>query len=244
MDSVTLAFDPRCPWCYETSRWLRHLEDLGEIDLDYRLYSLELAHLPKAADPMPLGETARSAQALRVCAAIARRSGTKAMGAFYRALGARVWETSEPAQDRDAMVRECIAELGYPETLVDEAMADPSTWADVVAQHNDLVDNRGGLGVPSLLFPGDAPRAIFGPVICEFPQDQEARELWAKVKWFATNANVYEIKFTQRTRYPDLPGWHVKRSQLTYGTHPWLPPESDDDQPSRAGETVAAKHPA
>jgi protein-disulfide isomerase-like protein with CxxC motif len=237
VEQLTLAFDPRCPWCYETSRWLRHLENLGEIELDYRLYSLELAHLEKGEDPMPMGKTARSAMALRVCVAIARLSGTKAMGKFYKVLGDKVWETTTPAKDREAMTRECVVELGYPESLVDDAMADDSTWEEVVAQHQELVSEMGGVGVPSLLFPNAPRRAIFGPVICELPLEDEARKLWSKVRWFAENDNIFEIKLTKRTRHPNLPGWQVKRSQLTFGTHPWLPPESDEpDEPSMEGD--------
>ena len=31
MEQVKFHFDPRCPWCYQTSRWAVRLEELGEI---------------------------------------------------------------------------------------------------------------------------------------------------------------------------------------------------------------------
>lgn len=235
MEKVKLYFDPRCPWCYQTSRFLRRLEALKEIDLDYGLYSLEIANLEPGDDPLAIGDTARSAMALRVCAAIREQEDSYAMGRFYKALGDRVWETADPAQDREAMVRECVRELGFPESLVDEAMADSSTWVTVVEEHRELVRHKGGLGVPTLILDGGAGQAFFGPVIWKVPEDSEAVELWQRVQWFARNDNLFELKLP-RWRHPDLPGWNVPKSRLTFGTHPWLPPEPDDP----LDETVSA----
>jgi protein-disulfide isomerase-like protein with CxxC motif len=45
MDAVRFHFDPICPWCYQTSRWAKRLEQLGEIELDWGLFSLEVVNL-------------------------------------------------------------------------------------------------------------------------------------------------------------------------------------------------------
>ena len=74
MDRVRFYFDPRCPWCYQTSRWARRLEELGEVDLDWGVFSLEVVNLEEGKDPLELEAT--GSPALRTCVAIAgRRAG-------------------------------------------------------------------------------------------------------------------------------------------------------------------------
>src|SRR5271170_3348256 len=51
VDHVKFYFDPRCPWCYQTSRWANRLEQLGEIELDWGVFSLEVANLPEGGNP-------------------------------------------------------------------------------------------------------------------------------------------------------------------------------------------------
>jgi protein-disulfide isomerase-like protein with CxxC motif len=227
MDRVKFYFDPRCPWCFQASRWMRRLEELGEVDLSWGLYCLELANLPADGDVMGLGVTARSATALRTAAAL----DPSDIGRFYAALGRRVWETSEPASDRDLAVRESAAEIGYSSSLLDEAMADPDTWSNVVAQHRALVSSKGGIGVPTLVLDGGDGPAIFGPVISHLPDDEEAVRIWHHVRWFARQDNFFEIK-THRPVQPDVPGWKVPVGKLTFGSRPWMPPVAPDHVPT------------
>ena len=51
MDKVKFHFDPRCPWCYQTSRWIRRLEELGEVEADWGIFSLEVVNLEAGKDP-------------------------------------------------------------------------------------------------------------------------------------------------------------------------------------------------
>ena len=50
-EPVRFHLDPRCPWCWQTSRWAVRLEELGEIELDWGVFSLELVNLPDDTDP-------------------------------------------------------------------------------------------------------------------------------------------------------------------------------------------------
>lgn len=235
MDRVMFFFDPRCPWCFQASRWARRLEALGEIELDWGLYCLELANLPAgghdAEAVAELGVTARSATALRTAAALGAAGGSLGIGRFYRALGARVWETSEPASDRDEAVRQSAEEAGYPRDLLDRAMADPGTWDAVVAQHRALVDEKGGIGVPTLVLDGGDGPAIFGPVISHLPGDEETVRVWRHVRWLARNEDFFELK-THRPVQPDVPGWKVPVGRLTFGSRPWMPPMDPNHVPA------------
>jgi hypothetical protein len=210
---------------------VRRLEALGEVELTWGLYCLELSNLPADGDVAELGTTARSATALRTAAAIQAVGGSDDVGRFYKALGSRVWETSEPASDRDLAVRESAEEAGYDREILDRAMADPGTWDEVVRQHRWLVDDKGGIGVPTLVLDGGTGPAVFGPVVSHLPDDEEAVRILRHVVWLAREDGFYEIKL-QRTSQPDLPGWKVPVGKLTFGSRPWLPPVPADHVPT------------
>jgi predicted DsbA family dithiol-disulfide isomerase len=231
VEQVKFVFDPRCPWCFQANRWIRRLEALGVVRITWGLYCLEVANLPEGADPVPLGTTARSATALRTAAAIGAKAGSDGIGAFYKALGERVWETSEPAADRDLAVRESAAAAGFDAELLDRAMADPGTWEEVLRQHQWLADARHGIGVPSLVLDGGTGPNIFGPVISHLPDDEQAVELWEHVSWLARYDNFFELK-RHRTSQPDVPGWKVPAERLTFGSRPWMPPVAGDHVPT------------
>jgi predicted DsbA family dithiol-disulfide isomerase len=232
MERVQFHFDPRCPWCFQASRWARRLEQLGEIRLTWSLYCLELANLKEGQNPVDLGTTARSATALRTAAAIQLATGdSDGVGAFYKALSERVWETSEPASDRDQAVRESAVQVGFDAELLDQAMADPGTWEEVMRQHNWLAQARHGIGVPSIVLDGGTGPELFGPVISHLPDDEDALRIWEHVRWLARYGNFYELK-RYRTSQPDVPGWKVPASRLTFGSRPWMPPVPDEHVPA------------
>jgi hypothetical protein len=41
-ESIHFSFDPRCPWCYQTSRWALRLEALHAVELYWSVFCLEL----------------------------------------------------------------------------------------------------------------------------------------------------------------------------------------------------------
>jgi protein-disulfide isomerase-like protein with CxxC motif len=213
MDKVKFHFDPRCPWCYQTSRWIRRLEELGEVETDWGIFSLEVVNLEAGKDPRQID--AVSGPALRTAIVIRDNFGSKAIGPFYAALGKRIWETVPPAEDQVAAVRESLEEAGLDPSLVDKAMADESTWDAVLAEHNELIANTRSFGVPTIVLDGGEGLAIFGPVISELPTDDDGVELWKHVSWLARYENFSELK-RDRTIKNDLPAavWRAKQREL------------------------------
>jgi DSBA-like thioredoxin domain len=94
-EPVTLLFDVRSPWCYQTSRWLRRLAALGEVTLSWGVFSLEVVNLHAGEDPV--GYDAEYGPALRVALALRDDRGQQAIGDFYAAFGTRMWQTPAPA---------------------------------------------------------------------------------------------------------------------------------------------------
>jgi predicted DsbA family dithiol-disulfide isomerase len=210
MDTVRFHFDPICPWCYQTSRWAKRLEQLGEIELDWGLFSLEVVNLKDGDDPHQL--QARSGPALRTATLIRARKGGAAIGPFYTALGKRVWEQSPPEQDMATAVRGALEAVGFDVEWCDEALSDPRTWEAVLEEHHGLIERTHSFGVPTIVLDGGTGPAIFGPVISELPSDGEAVELWRHVSWLARYDNFAELK-RDRIKSPDLPAMAWYRAQ-------------------------------
>jgi predicted DsbA family dithiol-disulfide isomerase len=203
VERIRLYFDPRCPWCYQTSRLAWRLEELGEISIDWAFFCLEVVNRPEGSDPLAID--ARSGPALRTASLLRERLGRDAVGDLYRALGKRVWE-SEPPMDLSDLdgIRASLREIGADPSLLDDALADRATWEAVVQEHEELVDRTGAFGVPTIVLDdGDGP-AIFGPVVYNLPDDEEAVELWRHTTWLVRYGNFAELK-RGRGGLPDLP---------------------------------------
>ncbi len=222
MDQVKFYFDPRCPWCYQTSRWARRLEELGEIELDWGVFALEVVNLDEGIDPAELEPT--GSPALRTAVGIAGARGTKAIGPFYAALGKRTFLGEAPPPDPVEAIRESLVEAELDAGLYDAALADPKTWAKVVEETQQVVDRVGKLGVPTIVLDGDDGPAIFGPVISLMPSDEEAVKLWHHTSWLVRYGNFGELK-RKRSPQDDLPitAWYreqraAKEAQRTRPT--------------------------
>jgi predicted DsbA family dithiol-disulfide isomerase len=202
-DVVRFHFDPLCPWCYQTSRWVRRLAELGEIRVDWAVFSLEIVNA-SSAESAEKGH-AHSASSLRTVIAVRDAEGADAVGRFYAALGAAVHQRGEAVDDR-ATITAALVEAGLSPDLLDKALADDSTWTAVQDEHRALVEGTRSFGVPTIVLDGGDGPAIFGPVISNPPTDADAVELWRHVAWLTRYDNFSELK-RERTVQPDLPSF-------------------------------------
>jgi 2-hydroxychromene-2-carboxylate isomerase len=215
VERIRFYFDPRCPWCYLTSRWASRLEELGEISIDWAFVCLEVINRPEGVDPLAID--ARSGPALRTASLLRERFGRDAVGSLYHALGMRVWESELPMEvdDLDG-IRASLKEIGADPSLLDEALADRGTWEAVVQEHQALVDRTGAFGVPTIVLDGGDGPAIFGPVIYELPDDEDAVALWRHTTWLVRYGNFAELK-RGRGGLPDLPAMEYRARRHAEG---------------------------
>jgi protein-disulfide isomerase-like protein with CxxC motif len=209
---VRFHFDPRCPWCWQTSHWARQLQRLGEITLEWGVFSLEIVNAAEGTDVSTL--EAVSGPALRTAIAIRDAEGRQAIGPFYEALGQRLWH-EPPPPGPDEMVEAVTAALGragLDPSLCEKALADPGTWLAVVEEHREVIDRHGAFGVPTIVLDGGQGPAIFGPVVAELPSDADAIDLWRHTSWLVRYDNFYELK-RHRPKPPDLPVMEYMREQ-------------------------------
>ncbi|MEX2658640.1 MAG: DsbA family protein [Acidimicrobiales bacterium] len=207
-ERVLFYFDPICPWCYQTSRWAHRLEERGVIELEWGVFSLELQNAGKEPEELAAAH-ARSARALRTAIAVRDSAGHPAAGAFYKAIGERVHERGEPLED-PATVEAALADAGLDPSLCEKAWADESTAERVASEHRELCERTRSFGVPTIVLDGGDGPAIFGPVITDVPDDDDAEELWRHVSWLIRHDSFAELK-RDRLSSPDLES--VRRRQ-------------------------------
>jgi predicted DsbA family dithiol-disulfide isomerase len=211
VETIRFHFDPRCPWCYQTSRWASRLEELDEVSIDWALFSLEVVNRAEGVDPLTID--ARSGPSLRTASLLRERAGREAVGALYHAFGKRVWQSDVPMEVDDLQgIRDSLLEIGADAQVLDEALTDRGTWEAVVQEHEALVSRTGAFGVPTIVLDGGEGPAIFGPVIYELPDDEKTVELWHHTAWLVRNGNFAELK-RGRGRLPDLPAMEYRVRQ-------------------------------
>lgn len=96
-----------------------------------------------------------------------------------------------------AVARHLLAELGFDPALVDQAVADPTTGDEVLADHNRVVA-ADGYGVPTLFFPPDG-QCLFGPVLIDPPTGEAAVRLWDAVIAWTEFPHLYELQRPKTT---------------------------------------------
>lgn len=229
-EPVTLLFDVRSPWCYQTSRWLRRLAALGEVSPGWGVFSLEVVNLH--ADEDPVAYDAEYGPALRVALALREEHGPQAIGDFYAAFGTRMWET--PASDGPVLdgsvpdgpvssstgalpdvpelTRQALADIGIDPGYAGKVLADEGTWTAVLDEHRRWADRR-VFGVPTLLI-SDEEHVVFGPVLQALPSDDDGIALWRHVRGLTALGTVFELKrFKSLQSRADLPN-AVPRANL------------------------------
>lgn len=198
--AIRFHFDPRCPWCWVTSKWVRQLVRLGEVEAGWAIFSLEIVNQERDGES---AKARRGGHALRTVVLARDAGGPDAVGRFYEALGSHVHEQDEDVDDPQ-VIAAALEEAGLDASLAARATNDDSAWERVVAEHTALVERTRSFGVPTIVLDGGDGPAIFGPVISHVPTDDDAVQLWRHVEWLTRYDNFSELK-RDRTRKPDLP---------------------------------------
>ena len=209
-ENIRFYFDPLCPWCYQASRWARRLDELGVVDVEWRVFSLAIVN---GGDEGRAAADTGSAPSLRTAITVRTTHGNAAVGAFYKALSDARHQRGLALDDRE-VIEASLREAGLEPELLDQALADPSTWEAVQREHDEAVTVHKAFGVPTIVLDGGAGPHLFGPIISDIPDDEGAVDLWQHFVWMARNPNVAEIK---RDRLPlDLESirlWRREREQ-------------------------------
>lgn len=225
--SIRFYFDPVCPFCWLTSKWVRMVQSERDLAVDWRFISLRLinSHIDYDAHFPPEYEAGHTAglRLLRVAAAVRADHGPQALDRLQVALGAHIFDTPpgdivDETKHRERrgtreFVEPILLDAGLPASLAD-ALEEESFDAEIRADGDVALKLTGrDVGTPIIHFDPPEGVAFFGPVISRLPDKETAVELWDHVVGLARFPGFAELKRSLREQ-PQLVGFGVPEGTI------------------------------
>lgn len=208
MMNVDFYFDPACPWCWVTSRWLADVATKRDVNVTWKPFSLAIKNdtISKNGDSLSEHESAalKSHRVLRVMEAAARAGGDP--DKLYSDIGQMHHVEDYAYSDTEIELMLNLSRLD-PALL---AAADDTSYDQPLQESiNEAIGIVGDdVGVPLVVFETENGQktGYFGPVLMRQPIGQEALDLWDGLSKLASTSDFYELKRSRPAGGPDTSG--------------------------------------
>lgn len=203
-EKVTFWFDTSCPYCWITSRWVKEVEKVRDVEVTWVPMSLSILNDGRDIPAAYADRMKANWGPARVFAAVATEAPEK-LDALYTAMGTRIHNegaVENPSEygDYNSVIVDSLAEVGLDAAYSE--VADTEQWDEALKKfHQSAMDEVGDdVGTPVIKL-GDT--AFFGPVLTRIPRGEEAGEIFDASVKLASYPHFYEIKRSRNER-PDF----------------------------------------
>lgn len=202
-EKVTFWFDVSCPFCWLTSRWIKEVEQVRDIHVEWVPMSLSV--LNDGRD-IP-ADYARKMEAnwgpARVFAKV-KQDHPELIDELYTTMGTKIHTEKQAGKQGygayDAIIVASLEAVGLPAEYAELANVD--TMDETLrSYHQGAMDAVGDdVGTPVVKL-GDA--AFFGPVITRVPEGEQAGKLFDAAVELGAYPYFFELK-RSRTELPQV----------------------------------------
>lgn len=205
---VRFWFDPACPFCWITSRWLVRVAGHRDLSIEWSPISLLMKNGTREGEPY-FAEVTASHGMLRTVEALRADGHADRIGALYTELG-RALHVEGTGVD----LRALLTGLGLDDAFA--AAADDDAHDAAIRASMDqglaLVGDAVGTPIIAVARPDGGDRiGLFGPVITELPDVEGSLRLWDGFLAMVATDGFFELKRTRsaapaRLTHADLNG--------------------------------------
>lgn len=192
-NKVEFWFDPTCPWCWMTSRWIKDVEAIRDIEVKWNPFSLAVLNEGRDLDPGYRKHIDNTWGPARVATAVVEQYGQAKVDEFYTALGEEIHhKKNKQGTYFEQAIEAALATTGLPAELAEVAFTEDYDEAMRASTRAGL-DAAGGddIGVPLMSINGVT---FFGPVMSPAPTGEEAGKVFDGAVALASYPGFFELK--------------------------------------------------
>jgi len=172
---LTFWYDPGCPWCWITSRWINEVSARRDLSVAWRSFSLKVKNAGNDLPEWLVRNIEATHGALRVSEAMRAAYGEERVAPLYTELGRRIHH------DGDAELKslpDALEAVGVAAALAERA-TDDSLDEPILASMDDAFRAAGeDVGTPIIRIGPEGHPGFFGPVLSPAPTGDAALALF------------------------------------------------------------------